>query len=1379
MRWLWIALAAAGLAQAAPVPLFDGRSLDGWEIRKGEETWWKVEDGMIVGGSLAEKVPFNLFLASRGSFANFELKYRIRLVTGEGFVNSGMQIRSQRVPDASEMAGYQVDAGVGYWGDLYDESRRNTALLKPAQPPEVEPDGWNQYRVRCEGPRIRTWINAKLATDYTETDPAIPRIGLLGLQAHAGGKMLVQLKDITIDELPAADGARTPAAEQAGFTVPPGFSVELVASEEQGAGKPITVVWDRHGRMWTMSALEYPVDANENEAAARALYQRGGRDRALVFDEPNGPGPQTPRVFADKLALPLGLLPMAGGVFIQHGPEIRRYREADGKSPGYETILEGFGIQDSHLFPHQFTRAPGDWIYLAQGAFNHSVVRRPGGMKFADGSSEVEFHNCKLARFRPDGSEFQALTAGPNNIWGLVISRSGETFIQEANDMGYPVAEFEPGTHYPTGSGGKLRDDAPILPPSTPGQPMGGTGLSGLALAEDTGTPFATGHGDADVFYIANPITSKLQIVTATRDAAGHPVYQKGADFMTSVDPWFRPISVHFGPDGCLYVVDWYNKIISHNEVPRTHPDRDKTRGRIWRIRHESQHAPPRVDLAGLSDAKLLDDLGGQNALIATHAWQEIADRKAPALAGPLEKIAADPREAPARRTGALWALEGMGGVTAPLLAGLAAEPDFQHEAVRIAGEISLPETDFLAVIAALGKEPGYRVRAAIANAVRYHKEPSPAIVACAARLGLAPLEGKSREAYDRNFERYLARWAMSAHPAATREMLKSSELPVEARALAVRALDDGMAAEELVKLLPELGRPLLPEELGLLTAHGQRAEVMGAFDRLLKDPDRRESLLRALLQLDNATISSANLQNPIGAACREMLAQERTPERERLMVNLADKFGIPSLTGEIDAWMRAPGATPAMLAEGLAAMRHCGTSDSQFFRGFLDYPEEAVRREALIGFAHCDDVQNLVPELEKRWPGMSGLSRSLMVDALVSSRFGPEAFAKALAAGSFPDFDQTAVEKVIAALGAEHPAVVAMLEANKGLLKPVIRFDGGRIATRTTLKGQFTVEAWVKLPAPIDNNDGLMGHQGGPDFNFAGGRLHVYGGDGVGDIVIAGRDIQPDVWTHCAITRDAENRFHLYLDGESAAETSREFAGDYADFNVGECHRGKGTAGAMEEFRVWDVCRSDGEIRRDFRTAMDGAAPAGLVLRLSGKLPGALEGGARVGMTMDFPALVTPAEAAALAAKFDRYRKLAEAPGDAAKGRELFQVTCMVCHQVAGEGAMIGPNLSGAGAMGVESLLRNVLTPNAQLESGYYRHDLKTRDGSVVSGFLAGETGEAITLRIVGGGERAIPRAEVVSHEISRRSLMPEGLLDGFSEGQVMDLFSYLKSLR
>ncbi len=881
-----------------------------------------------------------------------------------------------------------------------------------------------------------------------------------------------------------------------------------------------------------------------------------------------------------------------------------------------------------------------------------------------------------------------------------------------------------------------------------------------------------------------NPDTNTAYPVV-TQDANGHPTYKKQDDFLISDDLYFRPVAIHFGPDGCLYVVDWYNKIISHNEVPRTHPDRDKTHGRIWRIRHASQKPAQRVDFATLTDAKLLDFLGGANARVASQAWHEIADRKPAELMAPLEKIVTDAREPLPRRMGALWALEGAGGVKTPLIVTLAgaSEPQFQHEAVRMAGELSLSEEDFLAVISALGDAPGFRVRAAIANAVRYHRNPTAAVVACAARLGMEPLGGSSRDAYDRNFERYLARWAMAEHPQATQEMLAQVELPAEARLLAVRSMDDAVAAAKMVEILPELERPLIPEELSLLARQlNQPAVQQGLAEMLTASGEKRERVLETMTRLDTKAAAVPELAAAVASAAEALLAEQRTPAREALVVNLARHFRITALADEVRDWATAPNRTAPELADGLEALREIGASKTEVFHPFLDHQNAAVRRAALAGFGSVDDVA-VVAEFANRWAGLPGAARSLAIDGMTGSAQKAAAFARALVAGSFEGFDGTAVEKVITALGSEDPAVVALLETQKGLLRPIIRFGGsgpGRVVTNTTLKGPFTVEAWVKMPGRIDQNDGILGSESGPDFNFAGGQFRVYGGNAVGDLIIAKRVATPGIWTHFAISRDAQNHFHIHVDGEPDPAPSQKFDGDFTNLNLGENHRGHGTEADFDEVRIWDHARTDEEIRRDFQTAMEGPAPEGLVARFTGsELGGTPEGSARTAMSMDFPALVTPTEALALEKKFDRFREWASHPGDVANGRLLVQATCLICHRVQDEGIAIGPDLSGAGAMGTEALLRNILTPNAQLESGYYRHDVKLSDGSVFSGFLAGESDDAITLRIIGGDERVIPRKDVVSHTVSKRSLMPEGLIEGYDQSQVSDIFSYLNTLR
>jgi hypothetical protein len=327
------------IAHAEPTPLFDGKSFDGWE--GDTQKTWRIQDGAFVGGSLTEKVPRNEFLATKRSFQNFELRLKFKLVGSEGFVNSGVQIRSVRIPKPpNEMSGYQVDIGdPKWWGCIYDESRRNKVIAQ-SDMAKIEPvlrrGDWNDYRIRAEGPRVQVWLNGVQTVDFTEPDPAIPQDGHIAVQVHGGGKAEAHFKDIVIEELPPTPGAptwpkeapqkkpdaaapanaslqkrgardisynaiengpRSSEEERASFRLPEGFVAELVA-DESVMQKAVAFNFDTSGRMWVTTASEYPLDANEQPEAARELYKKGGKDAVLVFDTPWAEGVQKPRVFA-------------------------------------------------------------------------------------------------------------------------------------------------------------------------------------------------------------------------------------------------------------------------------------------------------------------------------------------------------------------------------------------------------------------------------------------------------------------------------------------------------------------------------------------------------------------------------------------------------------------------------------------------------------------------------------------------------------------------------------------------------------------------------------------------------------------------------------------------------------------------------------------------------------------------------------------------------------------------------------------------------------------------------------------------------------------------------------------------------------------------
>ena len=185
-------------------PLFDGKSLKGWE---GNLKFFRIENGAVVAGNLKEKIPNNEFLCTEKTYKNFELRLKAKLV-GEG-ANAGIQFRTKRIPNHHEVSGFQCDMGImgkdNIWGSLYDESRRKKFLVVGPQDkvrPAVKLDDWNDFVIRAEGPHIQIWINGVQSVDYTEKESGIDESGIIALQIHGGPPSEASYKDVSIKELP-------------------------------------------------------------------------------------------------------------------------------------------------------------------------------------------------------------------------------------------------------------------------------------------------------------------------------------------------------------------------------------------------------------------------------------------------------------------------------------------------------------------------------------------------------------------------------------------------------------------------------------------------------------------------------------------------------------------------------------------------------------------------------------------------------------------------------------------------------------------------------------------------------------------------------------------------------------------------------------------------------------------------------------------------------------------------------------------------------------------------------------------------------------------------------------------------------------------------
>lgn len=188
---------AASAAEEDSVPLFDGKTLEGWQ---GDPALWHVEDGAIVGSTEGHELEHNSFLSTKKTYKDFVLKVRFKLRNH----NSGVQVRSEQRDDFV-VAGYQADiAEKRFMGILYEE--RGRGILADVDPDEVakhvDPDGWNEYVITCDGPRIKLQLNGFTTVDYTEASEEGARQGIIAFQVHRGPPMKVWFKNVRIKELP-------------------------------------------------------------------------------------------------------------------------------------------------------------------------------------------------------------------------------------------------------------------------------------------------------------------------------------------------------------------------------------------------------------------------------------------------------------------------------------------------------------------------------------------------------------------------------------------------------------------------------------------------------------------------------------------------------------------------------------------------------------------------------------------------------------------------------------------------------------------------------------------------------------------------------------------------------------------------------------------------------------------------------------------------------------------------------------------------------------------------------------------------------------------------------------------------------------------------
>ncbi|MBA4056771.1 MAG: dehydrogenase, partial [Marivirga sp.] len=381
-------------------------------------------------------------------------------------------------------------------------------------------------------------------------------------------------------------GPRTPEEERLGFILPPGFEIQLFASEPD-IDKPINMSFDAKGRMWVTQSFEYPFPSIGEQ----------GTDKLTIVEDTDGDGKADRfTLVSDTLNIPIGILPLHDGALSFSVPYLYRLVDADGNDkPETKKLMMGpFGYRDTHGMVSNFMRGYDGWVYACHGFTNYS--------KFSGSDKDsITLVSGNTFRFRLDGSRAEQITFGQVNPFGLVFDVFGYMYSTDSHSS--PLYQLIRGGDYPHFGKVSVMGFAPDMKPLEDEA----TALCGITQYADTKFP----KEFQDNFFIGDVVNSRVHRYSATWRGSS-PVGKSEVDFIKSEDPWFRPVNIKLGPDGALYVADFYNAIIGHYEVPLNHPKRDKQRGRIWRITYKGNDRE-RPDLSAADLNKLIEALDSDN----------------------------------------------------------------------------------------------------------------------------------------------------------------------------------------------------------------------------------------------------------------------------------------------------------------------------------------------------------------------------------------------------------------------------------------------------------------------------------------------------------------------------------------------------------------------------------------------------------------------------------------------------------------------------------------------------------------------------------------------------------------------------------------------
>ncbi|HXG47405.1 MAG TPA: PVC-type heme-binding CxxCH protein, partial [Methylomirabilota bacterium] len=799
----------------------------------------------------------------------------------------------------------------------------------------VIPQMWT-YEKRHEGGKTHRAFVAIPGHKYSTFDLPHMRAVLLRGIAWAGDRHINELcspEELASLRYPAR-GPTAPEKAAASLVVHPEFNLSLVAAEPL-VTKPIAMDWDPAGRLWVAETPEYPngrrgIRGDQTNdvwkdhgglVAAPGPQQRPARDRISILTDLDGDGRmEKKQVFFEGLELVTGFVFHKDGVIVAQAPDILWLRDVngDGKAERVEVLYTGLGTFDTHAVINNLRWGFDGWIYATHGYSGTEHVYN------GDKSKDFGRIGSGVVRFKPDGSAFEQYSSKGGNTWGLDIAWDNEVFFTQPTSDDLLNHVVLPESVLARGKSGNATSFKPVIR-SRPSKPLiksenlayvqidlvgRFTAAAGCAIYDGGTWPTAWNYS----YFTTEPTINLVHHEVVQRAGVTYTADKtRDEEFVAGRDLWFRPIETRIGPDGALYVLDFYNQAVIHNDTrgPKhnnvnaaVRPDRDHFFGRIWRLDHQQARKQPVPDLSSAAVKELLDAYEHPNRHVRMNAHRLITELAVPArrqqASAALRALVSNAAKPAYARVLALWTLELLGAITpeeAPLVAAAAtdADPAVSRNALKVAARhgAGKPVVDDATLLKAL-KSPHAQVRlqALLAAGTAASPEVFQAAVdlypdlddAWSRSALLATADSKPWEFLQAAFKSSRGRELQSLVGSLTRVAVSRSGVSASSVAdLAVQIVSLAAEADAAADPLKVATLTALAENLSRDVPAPKPAELDGAFRRLLtsSNPEVAGAALPLLASWDRGG-ALAPLAQPVIARLLERLRDAGLSDEQR-----------------------------------------------------------------------------------------------------------------------------------------------------------------------------------------------------------------------------------------------------------------------------------------------------------------------------------------------------------------------------------------------------------------------------------------------------------------------------------------------------------------